>query len=205
MRSSFMLFLTLLICTFTFAKDNPKSDLTGYDGVLWETKYETLKNRFRAMAANPKLKNRLEIIYDSPEKEIIIRRRGVLYRYVFYKRPKSIQIKEPKTDEEKKANESRFFFVESKFAMMPSEPLYNKLVGAYGARTNSTVNEDLNGAYVWNLDNGLMVQWVEAYNDEMYSRSIYYVSKKVQKEISKDLKQYQFSDQIKALQNLIEK
>ena len=205
MKSAFMPFLILFTATFTFAKDNPQSDLTGYDGVTWETKYETLKNRFRTMAANPKLKNRLEIIYDSPEKEIIIRRRGVLYRYVFYKKPKSIQIKEPKTDEEKKANESRFFFVESKFAMMPSEPLYKKLAEAYGARTNSTVNEDMNGAYVWSLDNGLMVQWVEAYNDKMYSRSIYYVSKKIQKEISKDLKQYQFSDQIKALQNLIEK
>lgn len=169
------------------------------------------------MAANANAADNVEIVSDTPDREILIRRREIYYRYVFYKkpadktvesmvRPGSPQVPKPSeksVTDDPTAGTAKFFFVESVFPLLKSDELYTRLTEKYGQRTGSSVGETNRGAYTWEKEEGFMVQWVEPYAKGGYTRSLYYLSRKIRDEIKGDLQAWQFVREIKALENLL--
>jgi len=191
-----------------------QSKIEGFDGVAWGTTYKDMKERFRVMAANANAADNVEIVSDTPDREILIRRREIYYRYVFYKKPADKMVEsmpkptagkpaeKPATDDPT-AGTAKFFFVESIFPLLKAEELYTKLTEKYGQRTGSSVGETNRGAYTWEKEEGFLVQWVEPYAKSGYTRSLYYLSRKIRDEIKSDLQAWQFVREIKALENLL--
>jgi hypothetical protein len=191
-----------------------QSKIEGFDGVAWGTTYKDMKERFRVMAANANAADNVEIVSDTPDREILIRRREIYYRYVFYKKPADKMVEsmpkptagkpaEKPVADDPTAGTAKFFFVESVFPLLKAEELYTKLSEKYGQRTGSSVGETNRGAYTWEKEEGFMVQWVEPYAKGGYTRSIYYLSRKIRDEIKGDLQAWQFVREIKALENLL--
>ena len=61
----------------------------------------------------------------------------------------------------------------------------------------------MRGAYSWEKEEGFLVQWVEPYAKQGYTRSLYYLSRKIRDEIKADLQAWQFVREIKALDSLL--
>ncbi len=188
--------------------------IEGFDGVAWGMTYKEMKDRFRVMASNANAADNVEIISDNPDREILIRRREIFYRYVFYKKPaaKSVEsMPKPETGkpaekplaDDPTAGTAKFFFVESIFPLLKSDELYTKLSEKYGQRTGSSVGETMRGAYSWEKEEGFLVQWVEPYAKMGYTRSLYYLSRKIRDEIKSDLQAWQFVREIKAIESLL--
>lgn len=192
---------------------NGASKIEGFDGTAWGVTYKEMKDRFRVMASNANAADNVEIISDSPDREILIRRREIYYRYVFYKKPAQKPIEsmpkpeagkpaeKPATDDAT-AGTAKFFFVESIFPLLKSEELYTTLSAKYGQRTGSSVGETMRGAHSWEKEEGFMVQWVEPYAKQGYTRSLYYISRKIRDEIKGDLQAWQFVREIDLLVHL---
>jgi hypothetical protein len=196
-------------------KDKGAAQIAGFDGIAWGVTYKEMKDKFRVMASNANAADNVEIISDNPDREILIRRREIYYRYVFYKKPPQKSVESmPKPDAAKATAEkpaevdatagtAKFFFVESIFPLLKSEELYAKLSEKYGQRTGSSVGETPRGAYSWEKDEGFLVQWVEPYAKQGYTRSLYYLSRKIRDEIKSDLQAWQFVREIKAIESLL--
>ena len=184
--------------------------LDGFSGVRWGTKYQDVKERFRTLSNNKDVEYPIEIIFDSKGKKLLVRRANIYYNYLFYKKTtpekmkdKKIIDKQANNGEENEASKiARFFFTSSSFPFVPSKEIYNKLKAKYGAHTTSTSDKN-KGAYVWDISEGIVVQWVEAYKDQPYTRSIYYISKEIREEIMKDLVEYQNYKELKAVENIV--
>jgi hypothetical protein len=189
---------------------NATAKIEGFDGAAWGITYKEMKDRFRVMASNANATDNVEIISDNPDREILIRRREIYYRYVFYKKPAQKPIEsmpKPETGkppaDDATAGTAKFFFVESVFPLLKSEELYATLSAKYGQRTGSSVGETMRGAHTWEKEEGFMVQWVEPYAKQGYTRSLYYISRKIRDEIKADLQAWQFVREIKALDSLL--
>ena len=209
--------LTLVLLAYGVPVTSQETDqvelqlsLDGFAETLWGTRYADVKEKFRVLGKNKEVKDPVEIIYDSPGKEILIRRAGIYYRYLFYrkknpeKEPETniIERKEREKQEQEMNDDARFFFVESNFPMVPTAMLLSKLSQRYGKYTSSSADKT-QGFYLWDVPNGYLVQWVEAYEDKPYSRNIYYISKQIREEIMVNLKDYQRYKELKALDNII--
>lgn len=197
---------------------NRPSGVDGFDGNPWGATYKELKEKFVALASTNDVKDRLEIVADSPGREIVISRKGIIYRYVFYLKPQDAaratakkEITRNEADpndvenkEEDIRNTARFFFIESLFPLVKSNDLYDKLAEKYGERTSSTLKEDDNrGADVWQKANGFLVQWIEPYEKNAYTRNLYYISKAIKKEIEVDMQDFLYQKEIAAVNNLL--
>ncbi|AFM12706.1 hypothetical protein [Turneriella parva] len=194
--------------------NNGGAKIEGFDGIAWGMSYKEMKDRFRVMASNANAADNVEIISDNPDREILIRRREIYYRYVFYKKPAAKAVEsmpkpetgkpaeKPATDDPT-AGTAKFFFVESIFPLLKAEELYGKLSEKYGQRTGSSVGETMRGAHTWEKEEGFLVQWVEPYAKMGYTRSLYYLSRKIRDEIKGDLQAWQFVREIKALESLL--
>ena len=207
-------YIALFFCflSVTFAAAGGTARLDGFDGIIWKENYNDVKKRFRTLASSSDTKEKIEIVHDIEDREIIIKRKGIIYRYVFYKKPESLakadldnnnQGNTDNNTQQNEKNQAKFFFVEINFTIMPADKLYEKLTAKYGQRTGNTVNEEMNGAYLWQQDEGMLVQQVQAYEKAPYTRSLYYISNKVREDISKDLQNYRFEKELKDLKNLV--
>lgn len=186
-------------------------NLTGFDGINWGTPYQEVKDRFVALAQSSQVEDKVEILHDIPEREILVSRKGILYRYVFYQKPHGVEKPSPplppNTDnipENPKQNPGVFFFAESLFPLVSAEDLYQKLSEKYGQMTNKVLQEkEQRGAYLWDFSDGLLVQWIEPYEKKPYTRNLYYVSKKIREEIQRDLQEYQYQKELKILKDIL--
>jgi len=204
------------------ANNTQAAKIEGFDGTAWGVTYKEMKDRFRVMASNANAADNVEIIADNPDREILIRRREIYYRYVFYKKPAAKPVESmprpgsaqvPPGEAGKPADKpvendpttgtAKFFFVESIFPLLKSEELYTKLSEKYGQRTGSSVGETMRGAHTWEKEEGFLVQWVEPYAKQGYTRSLYYLSRKIRDEIKNDLQAWQYVREIKALDSLL--
>ncbi|MDH5718414.1 MAG: hypothetical protein OEZ22_12375 [Spirochaetia bacterium] len=206
-------------------ENKSQSELNGFGGIQWGTKYQDVKDRFQTLSTNREVEDSIEITSDIPNKEIIVKRKGVYYRYLFYKKPSDKEKQaeqmqdfkqesmfpeekntQPTENQEAGSGEeseiARLFFVESNFILINAGDLHSKLKQKYGRRTISTLSKDLRGAYVWDLQSGFLVQWIEPYQQKVFSRSLYYISKEIRNEIQKDLKEYQYSKELKVLNSI---
>ncbi|MCS6983959.1 MAG: hypothetical protein NZM25_02375 [Leptospiraceae bacterium] len=206
---AYRLFL-LLSLGFSLVAQNQLS-LPGFDGINWGTPYQQVKDRFVSLAQSPTTEDKVEILQDIPEREITILRKGIVYRFVFYKKPFTAPLPQnqlpPNTDDfagNNNQNQAVFFFAESMFPLVSSEDLYQKLKDKYGERTNRVFQEkEQRGAYLWDFADGLLVQWIEPYQKKPYTRNLYYVSKKIREEIYRDLQQFQYQKELKVLQDIL--
>lgn len=166
------------------------------------------------MASNATAGDNVEILADTQDREILVRRREIQYRYVFYKKPpaKSIEsmpkptaskVDEKPPEKDDTLGTAKFFFVESIFPLLKSDELYTKLSEKYGQRTGSSVGETMRGAHTWEKEEGFLVQWVEPYAKNGYTRSLYYLSRKIRDEIKGDLQAWQFVRELKAIESLL--
>ncbi|MES0490721.1 MAG: hypothetical protein ABUK01_12045 [Leptospirales bacterium] len=100
-------------------------------------------------------------------------------------------------------NFPRFFFMETKFAYVPSQELLELLKKRYGNPTLTKLDKDGVGAYVWELKTGYIVQWVDLYDKKPFSRSIYYISKTIMEEINRDYAKYEYTREIQTLRDIL--
>lgn len=178
--------------------DSAQRDVPGFDGVVWGTKYADVKQHFIDLMSQPNVEQPVEIISDTPDREILIARENILYNYAFYKNPVPAT-EDPMAEE----NNALFFYAESRFPLVNSDDLYTKLVEKYGERTASTMDKNNRGAYVWDLPTGYLVQWIEPYKEGTYTRNISYLSKSLKDQINKDLKTYQYQKELAAIEAIL--
>ena len=190
--------------------DAPSPGLNGFIGINWGTQYQDVKEKFRVLESSQDVTDPINILADTPGESLLIERGGIRYKFLFYlkKEPTmddNSNILNQKNDENKTMDMkkmARFFFVSSELPFVPSETLYEKIKGKYGKHTSTTANKK-RGAYIWDINNGAVIQWVESYKKQAYSRSIYYASKVIRAEIMQDLEAYQNYKELKAIENLI--
>lgn len=202
-------------------------DLTGFDGFRWGDTYEEVRSGINDLIRSGRSSIPVEKISDIPEREIRIRRGNVIYRYVFYKRPEILKkLDGPSTTtpaatpdatddigpdmdpdnppaDAQPADRARLFLVESTFAYIEADQVYGKLSKKYGNRTTTTETKEFRGAYIWDLESGRVIQWLDPYNEKPYTRSIYYYSLAITKEIMADLKEYNYVEEIKTMMDLL--
>ena len=179
-----------------------KRGLPGFDGVNWGTDFNAVKERFKEISSSGQAKDPLEIVNESKDRELLVNRGGIFYRYAFYMKPDILKEKAAE-GEEQQAEQGKLFLMQSNFPPMPTEDLYKKLNAKYGARTSSTVNAQMQGAYVWDLADGFLIQWVEPYQQKAYTRSLIYISKNLREEMQKDLNKYQYNRELKSLDKVL--
>lgn len=176
--------------------------LDGFDGTAWGSLYKDVKEKMRTLSSTSNPDDQVEIISDNPDREILINRKDIWYRYVFYKRPDNLPARKDANGQEIK-KEAAFFYAESLFPPVATEDLYKRLAEKYGQRTNSTLNKKNSGAYIWDLEGGYLVQWIQPYKNKPYTRNLVYVSKKFKDEIIADMQDFQYEKEVKAVQNLL--
>ena len=226
-------YLLICLCAgslFSQDKGNSSSSLSGFDGLQWGTEYKEAKERFRVLASSGEAKEPVSIIADKPENEIKIERTKLVYRYLFYKKPEILlNGKKPPADnsgndatqDNKNENKTtvdtngkggtpvekalaRLFLVESTFSYVPAEELYKKIAAKYGSRNGGKVDDKSNrGYYLWNLDKGYIIQWIDPYKKMPFTRSIYYLSKEIIEEIRVDFPKYQYSKELRILKDIL--
>ena len=200
------------------------SSLTGFDGLQWGSSYKDAKERFRTLSASDEVSEPVSIIADTPEREIRVKRNKLVYRYEFYEKPEILanadnSQPEGKSDAQNSENAEplaksnqkvknkpipRLFMVESIFGYVPAEELYKKISEKYGPRNGGNLDEKTNrGYYIWNLNRGTIIQWIDPYKKKPFSRSIYYVSKEIIDEIHVDFPKFQYSKELKTIMNLL--
>ncbi|MDH4263172.1 MAG: hypothetical protein OEV78_09035 [Spirochaetia bacterium] len=206
--------------------------LTGFDGLQWGVDYREAKDRFRTLSSSADAKEPVSIIADTPETEIKVKRNNIVYRYFFYQKPKILvdtqttsstnvnadnpqpaqAVTDNKTPIDTNGNQSqdqnkvmsRLFLVESTFSYVPAEDLNKKITEKYGTRNGGILDDKTNrGFYLWNLDRGYIIQWIDPYKKMPFSRSIYYVSKELVEEIKADYPKYQYSKEIQILKDIL--
>lgn len=117
--------------------------------------------------------------------------------------PASQTQEEQAGQQQAEAPRSKFFFMESTFPYLPSEQLYEKLAAKYGNRTAGVVNPQERGAYIWHLEQGYLIQWIDPYKQGKYTRSIYYISYEISEQIRSDYKEYMTLQEIKILDKFL--
>lgn len=250
--SAFLLVIYFVAGKNIFSQPSNSGTLSGFDGISWGTAYEQAKDRFRSLSSTAETKDPMEIIADFPEKEIRVKRKNVIYKYVFYKKPKILLETKAEQNSENQntgadsssdgnngqANNdqsgnsqdnngqgnndqtnngqsnnnqqgskealARLFIVESSFPYVPAEDLSKKISEKYGPRNGGTLNEHTKrGYYLWSLNSGYIIQWIDPYKQKPFSKSIYYVSKEIIAEIKTDFPKFQYSQEIKTLMNIL--
>lgn len=209
---------------FAFAQDTPapsaSNSLSGFDGMSWGTEYKEAKDRFRTLSSSKEVGEPVSIISDTPETQIKIQRNKLIYRYEFYQKPETLVKFEKsstagETTVENKPQEDtngtnkdkinpRLFLVESTFEYVPAEELYKKLSEKYGQRNGGKIDDKTNrGYYLWNLNGGFLIQWIDPYKKKPFSRSIYYLSKEIVDEIRADFPKFQYTRELNTLMKII--
>ena len=183
---------------------NRVKNLDGFDGKSWGSKYTEVLNFFRDLSRNSTTADPVEIIAVSEDKEILIKRNGIRYKYMFYKVPKVITDlrKKIKKNDKSEDNSPKLFFVQSQFSLLESKQLFDSLVIKYGRYTKSILNNDNRGAYIWDLKDGFMIQWIEPYDKGQWSGRIYYISKAISGQMNVDTKEFLYDIEKKVMQNL---
>jgi len=180
-------------------------NIKGFAGITWGSKYSDVLNNYKTLASDPTVKDPVDIVKEIPNKRLIIRRNNILYQFEFYETEfKDKNLHNTNSNNNKVLQKTpRFFFLESKFILVESNDLYKRLKSKYGKYTKNTVNKKTNrGAFIWDLPSGFIIQWIEPYEKQQFTRRIYYISKDIQRQIEKDLHQFRFSKEIQILKTI---
>jgi len=167
--------------------------LSGFAEVPWKSKFSEVKARFKNLSAAAIPTDRIEIITEEKNKSILVRRNDVLYRYNFYRTPFEVarlanhELKE----EEYEQQEAQLYHVQVTFTPIARNLIGERIEKSHGAKTKSTVSDKtLEGADVWELPGGLILQWVQPYKKLTFTRTVDFLSDELAKQIMKEYQDY---------------
>ena len=187
----------------------------GFQNIAWSTTYKNAKDMFRKMAEDQSKADIVQIVADDPDRSILTKQNGILYKYLFYKKrtPEDgkqmniLQKMNPEIEKselkEEEENPARFFFEETSFPFVPADQLYLKLKEKYGKHTGSTLTDENRGAYIWESKDSYVIQWIEAYHKKPFTRKIFYLNKTLREEIMKDLDAYLNYKELKLIKDVL--
>jgi hypothetical protein len=210
--------------TLLFAQvDQTVTSLDGFAEASWGMTFESSREKFLSMATNPEAKEKIEIINEKKDEQLLIKRNGIFYLYRFYRTPELLKEVRPKetgaaeTDPsiagQTEYRESGILFsVGTTFNLVPSEQIKDKLEKKYGKPKKESIGDDkVSGASIWELvdkkeasiKGGYAVQWREGYKRKAYTRRIDYFSANIREMILKDYKEFFSVQETKTLRDLI--
>ena len=210
-----IIYLLLIFSTTLYGQNN----LSGVHGIDWGTTYGELKEHFRSLTQSKDAKDPTYILQDIENEQILTKKNGIKYRYRFYIKPEIIAVKKepvaestdgtddinPAADDSSKTesnSNARFYFMETIFSYIPAADITKKIVDKYGNQTRSTVNKEFRGANIWELGTGYLIQWVEPYDEKPFTKSLYYISNEIMKEIKQDYEIYKYAPEMKIVREL---
>lgn len=183
----------------------PNRNLNGFADTPWQTTYKAVFQKMKNLSSSEAAVEDVQIVHAEPEKSILVKRNGILYRYNFYKTPLEV-VKLTEHDITKNEYQERdaiLFHVKVSPPFIASELIYEKLKKNYGEKTRTTVDDTNMGVHTWELNNGVIFQWYEPYRDQPYTRTIDYMSLEIAKTILKEYEDYFDSREKKLLQEMI--
>jgi hypothetical protein len=222
-----ILLLLAFLSTFPpliYAQADPMvASLDGFAEASWGMTFESIREKFLSMATNPDAKEKIEIVNEKKDEQLLIKRNGIFYLYRFYKTPELLKEVRPKdgggaetdptiTGQTEYRENGILFSVGVTFNLVPSEKIKEKLEKKYGKPKKESIGDDkVSGASIWELvdkkDNpprgGYAVQWREGYKRNPYSRRIDYFSATIREMILKDYKEFFSVQETKTLRDLI--
>ncbi len=222
----FLLLLTTfsLTPTLLFAQiDQGVTSLDGFAEASWGMTFESIREKFLSMATNPEAKEKIEIVNEKKDEQLLIKRNGIFYLYRFYRTPEILKEVRPKPNGSPETDPSIagqteyrengiLFSVGVQFNLVPSEKIKEKLEKKYGKPKKESIGDDkVSGASIWELVDkkenpprgGYAVQWREGYKRNPYTRRIDYFSATIREMIGKDYKEFFSVQETKTLRDLI--
>lgn len=167
--------------------------LSGFAEVPWKTNYSEVKARFKNLSAAAVPEERVEIITEEKNKSILVRRNDVLYRYNFYRTPFEVArlTNHELKQEEHEQKEAQLYHVQVTFTPIARDLIGARIEKSHGAKTKSTVSDKtMEGADVWELPGGLILQWVQPYKKLTFTRTVDFLSDELAKQIMKEYQDY---------------
>ena len=154
--------------------------LLGFGGRTWKTNFSEVSKHLKNLARTSEGDERVEIMQEVRNKYILVKRNDVLYRYNFYKKPwivKRLDRNHKQTKEEYDKVEAVLFHVKVTAPLIEAKMITDKLVEKYQKATKNNVDKKkLEGVVVWELTQGVILQWVEPYQKRAFTRNIDYLS-----------------------------
>ena len=169
--------------------------ITGVDGKKWGTSYNAVLDFYRDVSSSDATKDSVEIINAIEDKEIIVKRNNILYKFVFYKTPQELldlykKIKDVSLKDT--SEKGMLFFAEIRFSGVESNSIQEKLMKKYGNPTVYDSNTEASGFSFWKSKDGNLVQFNDVYKEKKYTSRLYYISPKYSDIIGKDLDSFSF-------------
>jgi len=175
------------------AQPAPVSGLPGFAEIAWKSNYSEVKTRLKNLSTAAVTTERVEILNEDKNKSILVKRNDVLYRYDFYKTPIEVVrlTNHEITQQEYDQTEAQLYHVNVNFALIKADLIRAKIEEKHGAKTKSTVDDKLmEGAEIWELTGGVVLQWVEPYRKMKFTRSVDFLSDDMAKQILKEYEDY---------------
>ncbi len=168
------------------------SPLNGFADAQWGATYTEVRTRLKNLATSATSIERVEILNEVRNEFILVRRNDVLYRYNFYRTPYNVALLQNHqlTEEEHDQVEARLFHVKVSTVFLPSTLVKERLIAIYGRPTRSTVNDEMQGADIYEPDGGLVFQWYEPLHKKPFTRTVDYLSQDVAQEIMAEYADY---------------
>lgn len=212
-----VILLLILLSGQIFSQANTSSGptlLAGHGEIPWGTSYEGVKERFISLAANPESDEEIAIVNEKKNESLLVKRNGIFYLYRFYKTPEIIKASRPKkeaTPAEMAAEhegEGTLFSIGIIFSYVDSKQIKEKLEAKYGKSLKESLDDKkISGARLWDLakDNkgGFIVQWMDNYKKQAFTRRIDYFSSELKSMIDKEYKEFYETKEIKILKDLL--
>lgn len=222
-----LIFYTTFLKSQNLTKDRDNENivmLEGFADASWGNSYESLREKFLSLATNPDSTEKIELMNETKDRMLLVRRNGILYYYRFYKTPDLVKDARGKRGGSREsdptidgATEFRqngiLFSVGVVFNLVPTPDIRTKLESKYGKPKKETTGDDkLSGAVLWEFVDsrdaiprgGYIVQWKEAYKKNAYSRRIDYYSATIKDMIGKEYKEYFSAQETKTLRDIID-
>ena len=181
--------LFLVFYSFTLAQD-----LSAFGSNKWGTNFDQVREEMKDLSISKNPEEKTNILNIVKNKLILIKRNGILYRYNFYRAPYEVaRLKDKDIGSKEKYSEEKeavLFHVQLTMPMVKTSLIQKRLIKKYGNSQNSTLDETGQGAEIWNIEEGIIVLWHEAYSDESFTQKIDYMSTKYKKQINKDFSNF---------------
>ncbi|HMU82111.1 MAG TPA: hypothetical protein PKE49_06905 [Leptospiraceae bacterium] len=170
-----------------------QTGLPGFAEIPWKATYSEVKTRLKNLSTAAVQTERVEILMEEKNKSILVRRNEVLYRYNFYRTPVEVLriANHDLTDADYEQQEGQLFQVRVTFSLIDAAKIQDRIEKSHGAKTKSTVDpKKMEGAEIWELPGGVILEWVEPYRKMKFSRTVDFLSSEMTKQIMKEYEDY---------------
>ena len=199
------IFLYTFVFVFLYSYSIFTQEITGVDGKNWGSSYENVLDFYRDISQSEKTADTVEIINAIKDKEIIIKRDDIFYKFIFYKTPQDvIELYQKTKDVLLKSTNTKgvLFLVEVSFPSVESSFIQKKLESKYGMPIRQNNNTGESGFVFWSSTKGEIVQLKDIYKEKEYTSKLYYIAKEYNQVIAKDLDSFFFIKERESLHQL---